>query len=99
MLPQTHVTRMRAGQVRPYGDTVYEWLIEITEAKEEDVTDKDVWDYCQKNLQDVEGRRKDGYIHDGSCGFPFGLESFASLDKDPTMPLTWRYTVTEPWCD
>lgn len=84
------VETIRAGQVRPYGDTVYEYHIVTVH----EVTDEQMWKDCQE-LQRA-NNRQDGYKHDGSCGFPFGLDSFGSLDKLGSNE--WRYTVTNPYC-
>jgi hypothetical protein len=55
-----------SGQVRRYGDSVYSYEITVSN----DGPDQEIWDLCQavKNAS----HRKDGYQHDGTCGFPFG---------------------------
>jgi hypothetical protein len=79
------------GQPRAYADSLYVYSI-LAPAE---ATDAEVWAYCQtvyacKN-------RADNQRHDGSCGFPFGLQSYGSLKKESAT--TYRYSVTQPYCD
>lgn len=80
-----------SGQPRAYADSVL--IAEVTAPAE--ATDAEVWTYCQTIRKT--GNRADHQSHDGSCGFPFGLSSYGSLRKQ--NPTTYRYLVTEPYCD
>ena len=82
---------LRSGQARPYQDSVYQYQVKSTK----EATDAEVWEACQK-LRRAENRR-DGIGHTGACGFPFGLSSFGSLNKQADG--TWIYAVTKPYCD
>lgn len=84
-------TLIRGGQHHPYGDTVTSYQLTLRP----NADDKDIWEEAQK-LRPAQHRR-DGVNHDGSCGFPFGLDSFGSLNRTMTTKAT--YTVTEPYCD
>ena len=79
-------------QVRQYGDSVT--VIEIT-AHEENTCDE-VWAYAQ-TISAVNHRAPDSHRHDGCCGFPFGLDSFGSVQKK--NETTWIYSITHPYCD
>lgn len=83
------VETIRAGQVRAYADSVYEYHIVTVH----EVGDERLWEECQEIHKT--GYRKDDEKHTGHCGFPFGLNSFGSLVR--LGPNKWRYTVTEPY--
>lgn len=84
-------TCLQCGQPRPYADSVYKYDI----TTDPQASDAEVWAYCQSFRP--ANHRRDGMRHDGSCGFPFGLDSYGSLRKMGST--TWRYEVTEPYCD
>lgn len=86
----THVTTQN-GQPRPYADSLYS--ADIT--ADEGATDAEVWAYCQ-TIRPAQNR-DDKAMHTGACGFRFGLSSFGSLRKITSS--TYRYSVTEPYCD
>ena len=85
-------TVIRAGQARAYQDSVYEFKVETTQG-----TDAEAWELCQSLCRAI--HRKDEIRHDGSCAFPFGLETFGSLKKLKEDGTEWRYCVTSPYCD
>jgi len=84
-------TVVQCGQPRPYADSVY--VFDIT--ADPSATEAQVWEYGQ-TLRSARNR-DDNQRHDGSCGFPFGLQSYGSL-RNPAVGK-WRYSVTEPYCD
>ena len=84
------VVTKHSGQVRPYGDSVYDF--EITSG----MSPGEILALCKKYLYNS-NNRKDDATHNGSCGFPFGLESFFSFVK--IGENKYRYTVTEPYTD
>ena len=83
---------VRYGQARAYQDSVYEFLVETTPG-----TDVEAWELCQ-TLRATKNRA-DRKSHDGACGFPFGLDSYGSLKQLKDDGTSWRYVVTEPYCD
>lgn len=82
---------IKTGQSKPYADSVY--IVEIETNPE--TTDAEVWAYAQTIHKAA--NRNDRLSHDGSCGFPYGLDSYGSLKQ--VSSTQWRYSVTEPYCD
>lgn len=82
---------LRGGQLFPYGDSVYDYEIEISEP----ASDDEVWKLCQTFKRAY--HRDDNQKHNGHCGFPFALDSYGSLKR--TGETSYRYTVTEPYDD
>ncbi len=82
----------KSGQQRAYQDSLY--FYEILTEKE--VTDEQVWAFCQENVKKAHNRA-DGESHTGNCGFPFGLYPYGSLKM--LGPGQWSYKVTYPYCD
>jgi hypothetical protein len=83
---------LRSGQARRYQDSVYEYEIKSDEGFDK-TKEHCLSVVCKCN---VENEKKD-YIHDGSCGFPFGLDSFYTFTDQGKG--VYRYTVTHPFCD
>jgi hypothetical protein len=84
---------VRSGQVRPYGDTVSEWSVES------DGTPEEVMAQCLRELapnMPVAQRSAECHSH-GTCGFPFGLDSFYTFA--PRSNGTFRFCVVWPYCD
>lgn len=82
---------LHSGQVRRYADSVYSYEVVVFGKG----TDEEIWELCQSLKKAA--YRKDGYQHNGTCGFPFGLNSFGSLSKKGEN--SYIYTVTYPYCD
>lgn len=82
---------IHAGQPRPYADSVFKFEVVASP----DATDEQVWAHCQTLRR--ASNRDDRQRHDGSCGFPYGLSSYGSLNK--RSATVWSYEVTEPYCD
>jgi hypothetical protein len=82
---------IRAGQARPYQDSVYVYEIEF----DKEPIDEQIWVYCQ-TLQRCD-IRDDKATHDGHCGYLHGMSSFGSLNKIEN--LKYKYEVTLPYDD
>ena len=79
---------IRSGQAGPYKDSVS--VFEFDAKNEVDaLAGLKELGYDIKN-------RLDGVIHDGSCGFPFGLEDFYSLEQ--IGQGRYRCSITSPYC-
>ncbi len=77
---------IRAGQVRAYADSIYEYKI-CSESPE-----KRVEEFCTKILEPAKHK---GTNFSGSCNFPHGLESFYSFSKiDENI---YHYLVCRPY--
>ena len=88
MIKIQHVT-VSEGQVRPYADSVY--IYDVTAP--EGATDEQVWEACQTLRKCANRDQNRG--HNGSCSFPYGMQSFGSLK--PIEGNSYRYSVTEPY--
>lgn len=85
-----HVEKLKAGQVRKYGDSIYEYRIVSDEPVEA------VKSHCTTKLRPSKNESPNGH-YGGSCGFPFGLESYFKFKKESEG--VYLYTVCEPYCD
>ena len=79
-----NIDTIRSGQVRPYADTVDAY--QITGATRDEIIE-----HYQLNTE----RERPGYRHDGSCNFPFGLESFWTLTETGEG---FKLSITRPYC-
>lgn len=80
---------LRAGQVRPYGDSIYRYRV---------MSDSPMFvvsTFCRKVLKPCENECLDDNQYTGSCSFPFALNSFYKFEME--SPGVYIYTVCEPW--
>lgn len=83
--------RVRGGQVRSYGDSVYQYKIESDQPAGE------VKQHCLTELYPCNPENtRPGLTHNGACGFPFGLDSYYTFTDHGNGKFT--YTVTSPYC-
>ena len=68
------VEQLRYGQVGPYKDSVYEFVIKT------DLPEHDVKRFCTTFLRGGKHQVDSGKF-DGNCSFPFGLESYFKFHK------------------
>lgn len=76
---------VRYGQSHRYGDTIEEYW--ITGGTREEII---------KHFKLDPDHEKPNYYHAGSCGFPFGLNSFWTLDERADE---LNLQITFPCCD
>ena len=79
---------VRGGQLRAYSDSIYEYIIESNEPKNM------VERYCTASVHKCKNKHQSGTF-DGSCGFPFGLDSYYKLIE--ISEHRYRYTVCSPY--
>lgn len=86
------VSTIRSGQVRPYADSIYEYM--VTSDLDEDYVKL----YCTTILHP--SKNEGGGTWNGSCNFPHGLNSFYSFKKMEKTEKTfynYKYMVCEPY--
>ena len=82
------IKKVSGGQLRPYSDSVY--VFEVTSDKPEDEVEK----HCTQEVKRCNNKSQGGRF-DGSCSFPFGLNSYYKFSK--VTDNKYRYTVCEPY--
>lgn len=87
-----NVSQVRAGQVGPYCDSVYEYHVES------DLEESKILDFC---LTEIHRCNRDNFATADQCcghsGFPYGLHSFYNFRK--VGKGKYRYTVVNPYTD
>ena len=81
--------QVKSGQVAPYKDSISEYVIEAK------IEEEKVKDFCTKFLHPCKNECQLG-CYTGSCGFPFGLETYYRLTKRGEG--NYVYTVCSPYC-
>jgi len=79
---------LRAGQVRPYADSVYEYEIESN------IHENQVKEFCFTFLKRVNSKNK-GNNFSGNCSFPYGLSAYYQFTK--VEEGKYLYTVCNPY--
>ncbi len=77
---------IRAGQPRPYADSIYEYKV-YSESSEQRILA-----YCTRILRPAEHK---GSNFSGSCDFPHGLSPFYAFKK--IVGNTYHYIVCQPY--
>ena len=84
-------TQTTGGQVRPYGDSVYTYLIESNLREDEVLT------ACIEDIHKCFRLNTGKGSFNGNCGYPFGLHNFYQFNKIDDGK--YEYKVCEPYCD
>jgi len=83
---------LRAGQPRPYADSIYEYVIKSK------LPESFIKNFCTKVLKPCDIPSKAGNEQfTGSCGFPYGLDSFYKFKQEAEG--IYKYVVCEPFTD
>lgn len=95
------IETIKYGQMGQYKDSIYEYKI-ISK-----LNNKLIERYCTTKLRPCKNNKQNGCFT-GSCGFPFGLESYykfvhidtiISENGKEVLESIYLYTVCEPYCD
>lgn len=87
-LDDIQVIKVQGGQIASYKDSIYEFIVQSYLHEEQ------VEELCKLYCRNSTHKVKNGNFN-GSCSFPFGLESFYKFERIGYG--VYRYIVCEPY--